>query len=211
MAGGALALVGGMFAADRSIRALVLHHPSSLGRDVADGFSAFGSPAGLVGLNTSVIAIGVVRESSGGDSRVTDAGLVALEAEAFAVAATVTLKQMIGRARPGSEQSTARFRPFAGGGSFPSTHAAASFAVAATFAERFEAPVGWLAYGLATMVALSRVYTDEHFASDVVAGGLLGWGLGTFLSKRHPTLGGWELKPLAMQGGVHGVTISTRF
>lgn len=190
-AGAALAIVGGMFAADRSIRTLVLRNPSSSGRDVAEGFNSFGSPAGLAGLNAGVIAIGAIGASSGGASRMTDAGLVALESEGFAVAATMVFKQMIGRSRPGSAQGTSSFRPLIGrGGSFPSTHAAASFAVATVFAERFEAPVGWLAYALATAVAASRVYVDEHFASDVVAGSLLGWGLGTFLSKRHPTLGG---------------------
>ena len=225
LAGAALAVVGGSFAADKGARTIARHNnTNSSALDAADGFSRFGSPSGILVLNVGAIALGAVHESYRGDSRLKDAGLVSLEAEAFVLAATFALKQITGRARPGTEggtttfrplngnggestspvreKSTSEFGPFAESGSFPSAHAAASFATAAVFADRFEPPVGWVAYGLAGAVAGSRVYLDEHFVSDVVAGSLIGWGLGKFLSRRHPAAQTeWQIHPMVLQQG----------
>lgn len=214
LAGGAVAVVGGFFAADHGIRDLVQRNTTAKGQDVADGFNTFGSAGVLLGLNAGVIAIGVAKQSYGGSSHLKDAGLISLEAEVFAVAATAALKELTGRATPDKGQGTTHFRPFSGfDTSFPSTHAAASFAVASVFAERFEPPVGWVAYGLASAVAVSRVYTDKHFASDVVAGGLIGWGLGKFLSGRHPEqTSSWRLEPILMHSGMDlGLVVGKRF
>jgi membrane-associated phospholipid phosphatase len=60
--------------------------------------------------------------------------------------------------------------------SFPSAHATSSFAVA-TAMTRVE-PVAALAFLLAFALALGRPYLGMHYPSDVVAGALLGVGLG---------------------------------
>jgi membrane-associated phospholipid phosphatase len=202
--GGSLALVGGLFAADRPIRDQVQRNPSNTGHDGAEGVSAFGSPYTMLGLNAGVIGLGLYRESSAGDPYLKTTGLIGLEAEAFAVAITAALKLATGRSAPDQNQGTTHFRPFTGlDGSFVSTHAAASFAVASVFAQRYDAPVGWVAYGLATAVAASRVYTNKHFTSDVVAGSLIGWGMGAFLSRRHASNpGDWRIRPMAMERGL---------
>ncbi len=57
--------------------------------------------------------------------------------------------------------------------SFPSSHAAMSFAVATTIADahpRFSIP----AYALASLVAYSRVYHNRHHVTDVVTGAAIG-------------------------------------
>ncbi len=204
--GGAMAVVGGMFAADPGIRDLAQRNQSTTGKKVADGFSTFGSAGTLAGLNAGVIAIGLARESYGGDSKWKEAGLVGLEAEGFALAATALLKEITGRARPEANQGSTHFRPFTGlNSSFASSSAAASFAVATVFAERFDPAVGLVAYGLAAAVAGSRIYTNKHFTSDVVAGSLIGWGLGHFINRRHsgdPT--DWQLQPMTMERGAGG-------
>lgn len=203
--GGALAVVGGMFAADRPIKDLVQRNSTSKGREVADKFNTWGSPGTLLGLNAGVIAIGVASESYGASSKLKDTGLVSFEAEGFAIVATSALKLVTGRARPETNQGTTHFRPLTGlSGSFASTHASASFAVATVFAERYEG-MGWIAYPLAFAISASRVYTDKHFSSDVVAGALIGYGLGHFLNKRHsddPT--DWQIRPMAMERGTGG-------
>jgi membrane-associated phospholipid phosphatase len=60
--------------------------------------------------------------------------------------------------------------------SFPSAHATSSFAVATAMA-RVE-PLGALTFLLAFALALGRPYLGMHYPSDVLAGALLGVGLG---------------------------------
>lgn len=62
------------------------------------------------------------------------------------------------------------------GKSYPSGHASAAFA-AARVISRLEPTLAREAYGLATQVAVSRVYAGVHYPSDVVAGALLGTGI----------------------------------
>lgn len=202
MTGGALALVGASLAVDREARALARRNQTASGQDLAVGFDKLGSVTTLVGLNAGLIAAGVAWESYGGSGSLKQTGLVSLEAELFAVGVSFAIKEVTGRARPSEQEGATHFRPFGGDRSFPSSHAAGSFAVAAVIADRSDSPVGWLAYGLATAVSVSRVYSGEHFLSDVVAGSLLGWGLGKFISIRHradPT--DWQISPASMGAG----------
>jgi len=41
------------------------------------------------------------------------------------------------------------------------------------------------AYGLATLVSASRFSGQKHFASDIVAGGVMGWFIGTHVFEAH--------------------------
>lgn len=212
--GAGAAAVGGMIAADHSIQDWVdRNNKSTTGKKVADGFNTFGNPITLAGLNVGVIAVGVANQSYGGGSWIKEAGLVGLEAEGFAVVAAEMLSAVTGRARPEKHQGSTSFNPFSGNSSFGSAHSAASFAVAAVFADRFDPAIGWLSYGVAAAVAASRVYTDKHFASDVLVGGLIGWGMGKFISRQHAgDPDDWQIRPLAMERGVGGgLVIGKRF
>lgn len=63
------------------------------------------------------------------------------------------------------------------GGSFPSSHAAVAFAGAWVLAQYW--PAGRLVlWPLAVLIGYSRVYVGAHYPLDVVAGALLGWGIG---------------------------------
>jgi len=64
--------------------------------------------------------------------------------------------------------------------SFPSGHATTAFA-AATALALLRPRLRLLALGVATCVALSRVYLGMHYAGDVTAGALLGAGIGAAL------------------------------
>jgi undecaprenyl-diphosphatase len=44
----------------------------------------------------------------------------------------------------------------------------------------------WIWYSLAVLVAFTRVYIDAHFASDVLAGAVLGVLIGIWASKLKP-------------------------
>ena len=57
--------------------------------------------------------------------------------------------------------------------SFPSNHSVTGFALASTLAW-FYPPYKLVYWGIAGVIAFSRVYVGVHFASDVIAGALLG-------------------------------------
>ena len=61
--------------------------------------------------------------------------------------------------------------------SFPSTHAAISFAAVPILDKEFPSlKAFWIAFAVA--VALSRIYLGAHFLSDVIAGALIGYIIG---------------------------------
>ncbi len=64
--------------------------------------------------------------------------------------------------------------------SFPSGHTASVFAVATVFAKEYRDRrwVPALAYGAATLVGLSRITENKHWATDVFAGAALGYVTG---------------------------------
>jgi len=62
--------------------------------------------------------------------------------------------------------------------SLPSGHAATSFAAAVALAHYVPARVAPLLFVLAALIAWSRVYVGVHYPSDIVAGALLGVGVG---------------------------------
>ncbi len=88
---------------------------------------------------------------------------------------TPVLKYATGRSRPRENAGSSHFRPFSGAASFPSGHTTQAFAVASVIsANHDETWVKFSSYGVAGLVGLARTYHDAHFASDVLAGALIG-------------------------------------
>jgi len=211
--GGAVGIVGGLIAVDHPIQTFVQRNTTSSGTDTANRISDWLGAGPLLGYTAAAIAIGVTNESYGGSSRLKEAGLVSFEAEGFAIAATSMLKFLTGRARPDSNQGATHFRPFTGlDTSFASTTAATSFAMATVVAERYSG-AGWVAYPLAGAVSAARVYTDKHFTSDVVAGALIGYGLGHFINRQNTgDPKDWQIRSMAMERGIGGgIMIGKKF
>ncbi|MFT3782432.1 MAG: phosphatase PAP2 family protein [Nibricoccus sp.] len=89
------------------------------------------------------------------------------------------IKYSVGRERPNKTESTFKFRPFSGNYSFPSGHTTQAFAVASVISAHYNQ--WWIkgaAYGIAGCVGYSRIQQNAHFASDVVAGALIGYSVG---------------------------------
>ena len=89
-------------------------------------------------------------------------------------------------------------RPNGGSHSFPSGHTSAAFQGASFIHFRYGLGYGIPAYLAASFVGWSRVDSDAHYTSDVIAGALLG----TFSSYYFTTsYKGYDIKPITMNSG----------
>lgn len=88
------------------------------------------------------------------------------------------LKELFGRIRPCRVLDGVRLLVDCGGGlSFPSSHAVNNFA-GATVIAHFYQKQKWYWFSYAAFVALSRPYVGVHYPSDIIAGGIIGFGIG---------------------------------
>jgi membrane-associated phospholipid phosphatase len=113
-----------------------------------------------------------------------ETGILGGEAILDAVLVAEVFKLTMRRERPLQGDGNGAF--FQGGSSFPSGHAAESWALASVVAHEYNK--GWYpyaAYGLASLVSLSRLSGQQHFPSDVLAGSALGWFVGRYVFKTH--------------------------
>lgn len=119
------------------------------------------------------------------NDRLRETGLLATEAVIHAGIVVNSIKMVTNRQRP--EQGDGKGRFWSGGKSFPSGHAGMSFALATVVAQEYrDKPlIRWGAYGLAAAVSASRVTGLKHHPSDVVIGGLIGYGMGRYVWRSH--------------------------
>lgn len=129
------------------------------------------------------------------DDHKQEAALLSGEAAVDAVGVTSVLQYAFGRQRPSDGTGQGYF--WHGGTSFPSDHSTAVWAVASVMGHEY--PSTWskvFFYGLASAVSLSRVTGKDHFPTDVLVGGAIGWFTGQHVFRAHhdPDLGGsnWE-------------------
>ncbi len=107
------------------------------------------------------------------------AGWHALESAANATIIGFVLKTAFQRERPYQDSGEGHF--WVGGSSFPSGHALAAWSIAASLSRSYPHAtwLHWLAYGTAAAICILRVTAQHHFPGDVVAGGGLGFGIGS--------------------------------
>lgn len=89
---------------------------------------------------------------------------------------TPAIKLVFGRARPRANMGVNYFKPFSqANASFPSGHTTEAFALASVISSHYdETWVSYTTYSIAGLVGLARTYHDAHFASDVLAGAMIG-------------------------------------
>ena len=214
--GGVAASIGGLMAVDKTIQRAFQENRTNTNDDIADSLETIGFGKNILIANGGLIGAGWLFRGHEEGNKLMQTALVSLEAQLFTEGLTGLTKFAVGRARPEAGEGVQSFDPFEGfDKSFPSSHAARSFAVAAVFAEAYPQPIPFLLYTGATLVTLSRIHVNDHFASDVFAGAALGFVIGKALSWRHKqpdSLSGWSVLPFAPEarGGL-GLTVQVRF
>lgn len=115
-----------------------------------------------------------------GDEMASETAWTSIKAMGIAVASEVVIKAVVGRSRPEANLGTHDFSLGRSGSSFPSIRMGVAFAAVTPFAEKYDAP--WL-YGVAAATAFGRIQQRQHFLSDAVAGGLIGYAVGSLLAE----------------------------
>lgn len=159
--------------------------------DFNDAFDGGITTAETAIVPVSILAVGYIRH----DAYAVKTALLAGEAYGNSAIVDLAIKAVTRRKRPSDVLPGMPFNDtfFSGGkspfkgSSFPSGHAAGTFAVATIIAQRYRQHrwVPWAAYGLATAISFSRVTTRAHFPSDVFAGAALGFVIARFEVLRH--------------------------
>jgi len=123
-------------------------------------------------------------------NEVSHLGLDLLRAELEEEAIVQTLKFSVRRTRPNGT-------PY----SFPSGHAAATFALAAVLELHLGYRFAWPTIVIATYVATSRLHDNVHYLSDVVFGAAIGTATGWTVVGRHGR-SNYAFAPTPVPGGV---------
>lgn len=160
-----------------------------------------------------------------------DVGAHWMQAMVLTVATSEMIRGPLGRARPRASPDDQYRFDFGGGFSkfedraWPSLHAAAAFATATVFVEEMRERnasatpvVAPLLYAAATIPGFTRMYLNQHWASDIVAGSVLGALIGsrvvTYGHRHHTKIDRWllgaTLVPTAAGGVDVGLNLSIR-
>ena len=94
----------------------------------------------------------------------------------FAFIISYAIKFLVARERPFEAFQILGFEDY----SFPSTHVAISFSVVPIL-DREYPMLKWFWIAFAGLVALSRLYLQAHYLSDIIAGIMLGYFLGRLI------------------------------
>ena len=185
-------ITAGLFVTDRDYSKHVSQNPTTI-RHYKTRSNA--GVATLVGGAGGMWALGHVKHNE----HWSETGFLAGEAALNSLVAVESFKYALRRERPFQGDGSGSF--FQNGGtSFPSEHAAAAWSVAGVIAHEYPGQfTKIMAYGLASLVSVSRVRAHQHFPSDVVVGSVIGNLVAQNIYSRHhdPDLGGGEWRSIS--------------
>lgn len=209
VAGGAVVLYA---AADIPLRRAALRNQSRVADGFADVGRGFGNGLYIAPAMGAFYLAGEARE----DRRLRRASLDALESLALSGLFVTVLKTTTGRERPEAGRGRGSWTgPSLSNShnSFPSGHSSDAFSVATIFATEYADVPGVVpgAYALAALTGASRVYHDQHWASDVFVGGALGYFTAKAIARAHADKDGrWTFRAYPLGGGA-GAFVARRF
>jgi len=182
-----LGAMSGLFLLDQKVKDFAQSHQSP----VASKFASVGNALGNGAYTVPAVGAFYLYGQLADDHKARRVSLLALESFALSGIVTSGLKVLAERHRPNSRQSSTSWDgPHLSlkNLSFCSGHTASSFSIATIFAEEYKDHpyIPPLAYGLATLTGLSRIYGNAHWSSDVFFGGVLGYFMSKAILKLHP-------------------------
>ena len=183
--GGIVATIGVVMATDKEVRQrLGRNTTSSTNRDFWDVPTYYGNALYAGVFSAAFYTTGLFS----GNDWIRTTGRLLIEGLAFAGSVDVIVKYITGRQRPYASESQWNYKWFQTNNdnqSFPSGHSTVAFAVSTVLAERIDNNIARAGlYGLAGLTAIARVVNNQHWLSDVVSGGLLGFCSGYFVVHR---------------------------
>jgi hypothetical protein len=175
-----------------------ISHVSHYGDSWGQGYVPFG-------LGVAMFATGEIIDNK----RLTDTGVVSIEALAVTGIATESLKYITHRERPNHQDNM----------SFPSGHASMTTAFAASVSEMYDWNLGIAVplFSVATFVGASRIQDNMHYLSDVVAGMALGTVVGMSFARsfKEKSIGTSVSSDVALvpivERGYRGIAFTWRF
>jgi membrane-associated phospholipid phosphatase len=139
----------------------------------AQGFGKLGGRAGGASVMVPLTAGLFLAGRATHDSRFRAATYDVAQAAIVSLTYTSAIKSAAQRNRPDGSNNL----------SFPSGHASGAFAMASVFDAHYGPKVGIPAYAAAAAIGLSRIESNKHHLSDVLAGATLGYLVGRSVSK----------------------------
>lgn len=178
IAGGMISAVAGTFLIDEGIRRTMLSNQGDFGEKLNAVGNFYGQARYAVAFSIGMYGFGVIAD----DPWIRGTGITLVQTLASAGALNLALKVLVGRSRPYTNSGNTDFRPLAWkeeSFSLPSGHAVVAFSMSSVLASRIKntwATVGL--YALASITAWSRLYSDDHWLSDVVLGSAFSTAMG---------------------------------
>ncbi len=155
--------------------------------DSSNIISGFGSSYVLLGGAAGFYFLGLGTHNQ----HLAETGRLGAEAVLDSFLVVEALKLATNRERPNEGNGQGGFWPhgtrsYELDGSFPSGHATETFALARVIASEYPSkPVQVAAYAFALAISASRVTARQHFPSDVLVGGTLGYLIGGYVVRHH--------------------------
>jgi len=167
---------GALYLADEDIRDFFQRNHSEFSDALMTSAKQFGESKYVLPVLGATVLGGYILDSD----KTMDTGLLSLKSFILANSVTITLKTLLQRPRPSADKGK---EFFSGKGfdrkrdSFPSGHSTIVWSLAPILADQYQKNK-WVppaAYGIAALTSISRVHDNNHWASDVFAGAVIGY------------------------------------
>ena len=203
-------ITAGAFLLDDEVRDLFQRNRGT----TADSFEGigywYGAPGFTVTASFGTWGVGALFRSPG----VRETGMMMVESMLMVGLMQQPLRVIVGRARPKAGLGNTHFRPFTSDNdyaSFISGHAWSAVSLSTILAYQIDSTWADVTFGaLAVITPLSRIYSDNHWFSDVVMGSALGFYSGRAIWKWHKE-GSGATYPITLLPTPGGVAVAGRF